>query len=191
MRRVGKLIGLVTVVTALAISLNARSSAEKSAGRQAKQAPQPGPEMQRLNFLIGTWDTQSRYEKSAMTGDGSAQSGWYKAQLGPGGFSLLADFEEEGPAGKEIGHQILSWDPKKDAYTTVVVGNSFPGAVIGSAKWEGDNLVVMSEMGEGKGAIHLRAVYLHPQGAVVHIEESMSVGDAPFQLIYKSTATKK
>jgi hypothetical protein len=155
------------------------------------QAPQPGPEMQRLSFLIGSWDMQGEYQKTAMTGDGGKIGGWFKAQPGPGGFSVIADFEEAGPLGKEIGHEILSWDPKKAAYTTVVVGNSFPGAVIGSAKWEGEDLVILSEFGEGASAAHLRAVYLHPHGNVVQIEESMSTGNAPFQLIYKATATRK
>ncbi len=56
-----------------------------------------------------------------MTGDGGKASGWYKAQLGPGGFSVIADFEEDGPLGKEIGHEIFSWDPKKNAYAIVIV----------------------------------------------------------------------
>jgi hypothetical protein len=191
MRRAGILVGLASLVALVGISLRAGSIARRATATQEQQAPKPGPEMQKLSFLIGSWDTQSEYEKSAMTPNGAKQKGWYKAQLGPGGFSVLADFEEDGPAGKEIGHEIISWDPKKDAYTTLVVGNSFPGAVMGTAKWEGENLVIQNEMGEGKSAMHLRAMYLHPHGNVVQIEESMSIGDAPFKLIYKSTATKK
>jgi hypothetical protein len=187
MRRAGMLIALTLLFATVAISLRARSVADGQDG----QAPKPGPEMQKLNFLIGAWDTQSEYLKSPMTPNGATQKGWYKAQLGPGGFSVIADFEEDGPVGKEIGHELLSWDPKKAAYTTVVVGNSFPGAVTGTAKWEGDNLVVLNDFGEGANANHLRAVYLHPQGNVLHIEESFSAGGAPFQLMYKATATKK
>jgi hypothetical protein len=43
-----------------------------------------------------------------MVPQGGKAPGWYKAQLGPGGFSLIADFEADGPFGKEIGHQVLS-----------------------------------------------------------------------------------
>lgn len=203
MRRAGMLIGFACLGAMATISLYARSSAERSAGgrvahtvrrsagAQARQAPQPGPEMQRLNFLIGVWDTKSEYLKSPMAPDGAKQNGWYKAQLGPGGFSVIADFEEDGPAGREIGHELLSWDPKRVAYSTVIVGNAFPGTVIGTAKWEGDDLVVSSEFGDGASAVHLRAVYVHPQGNVLQIEDYSSVGDAPFKLIYKATATKR
>lgn len=185
MRRARMLIALACLCAMAVVSLNAGSSD----GRQAMQAPQPGPEMQRLNFLIGSWNTQSEYEKSPTMPNGGKQDGWYKAQLGPGGFSVIADLEENGPEGKDIGHEIISWDPKKNAYTVVVLGNAFPGAVMGMAKWEGEDLVILNELNEGK--VHLRAVYLHPQGNVLHIEESFSVGDAPFKLMYKATATKK
>jgi hypothetical protein len=187
MRRGGKLAGLMCLLALLAISLSAGSSAERSSGRQTKQAPQPGPEMQRLGFLLGTWDTLSKYEKTPTSGGSGKQAGWYRAQLGPGGFSIIADFEEDGPEGREIGHELISWDPKKNAYTTVTVGNAFPGAVIGTAKWEGEDLVLENSV----GAVHLRAAYLHPEGDVLHIEESMSMGDAPYQIVYKATATKK
>src|SRR5579864_4518854 len=143
MRQAGKLIGLLFVLAMLAITIcvSARAFAGNRAARQTMEAPKPGPEMQKLNFLIGTWDMQAEYLKTPMTGDGGKATGWYRAQLGPGGFSIIADFEEDGPLGKEIGHEIFSWDPKKNAYAIVIVGN-FPGAAVGSANWEGDNLVI-------------------------------------------------
>src|SRR5580704_10379527 len=104
MRRTGILIALTCVFAMAAISLNAR----RDDRRQAMQAPQPGPEMQRLNFLIGSWDTVSEYEKSPMMPNGGKQNGWYKAQLGPGGFSVIADLEEDSPLGKDLGHEIIS-----------------------------------------------------------------------------------
>src|ERR1700683_3400078 len=120
-----------------------KSSADKKAAEAQMQAPQPGPEMERLKFLVGTWDVKAEYVKSPMLPAGGRDDGWYKAQLGPGGFSIIADFEGDGPMGKEIGHEVLSWDPKQNAYATVTVGNSFPGAIIGSSRWEGDKVVTL------------------------------------------------
>jgi hypothetical protein len=197
MRRAAMVIGLVCVFSVAAVSLNAGYPERTRGGRVAgpplrqTQAPQPGPEMQRLNFLIGTWDTVSEYEKSPMMPAGGKQKGWYKAQLGPGGFSVIADLEEDSPAGKDIGHEIVSWDPKKGVYDVVVLGNAFPGAILGTGKWDGDDLVILNDVGSGASAVHFRAAYLHPQGNVLHIEESFSVGDAPPKLMYKATATKR
>ena len=99
MRRVGALIALMSLVAIAAIGLNAESSMGRAESRQANEAPKPGPEMQKLNFLIGEWDMQAEYLKTPMTGDGGKATGWYKAQLGPGRFSVIADFEENGPLG--------------------------------------------------------------------------------------------
>jgi hypothetical protein len=188
MHNAKKVLGFMVLVAMLGIGLPAQqSSTEKPASPPAIQAPQPGPEMQRLNFLLGDWTMDGEYLKSPMTGNGAKQTGWYKAHLGPGGFSIIADFEADSSLDNEIGHELLTWDPKKDAYTTVTVGNGFGGAIIGSAKWEGDNLVIQTEFGK----MHMRAVYSHVGEKTIQIEESYQTGDAPYQLIWKATATKK
>lgn len=166
-----------------------KSSADKKPAEM--KIPQPGPEMERLKFLVGTWDVSAEYEKSPMTPGGGKIMGWYKAQLGPGGFSIIADFEEDGPMGEEIGHELLSWDPKQNAYATVTVGNAFPGAVMGTSRWEGENLVTEIQFDAGGGTVHLRSVYSNIQAKSVHIEESIQGADGTSQVIYKADAIKK
>ncbi len=63
MRQVGELIVLMSLVAvpAIAIGVNAGTSERKGESRQAMEMPKPGPEMQKLNFLIGTWDMQAEY----------------------------------------------------------------------------------------------------------------------------------
>jgi hypothetical protein len=192
MRKAGMVLWFVVLVAVLGIRLGAQqSSTEKPASPPKMQAPQPGPEMQRLNFLVGDWTLDGEYLKTAVTGNGAKQTGWYKAHLGPGGFSIITDFEADSTLDNEIGHELLTWDPKKDAYTTVTVGNGFPGAIIGIAKWEGDNLVVQTEFGTGAAMMHIRAVYSHVGEKTIQIEESFQKGDAPYQTMWKATATKK
>lgn len=152
--------------------------------------PKPGPEMERIKFLVGTWETKGEYLKSKMVPNGAKADGWYKAQPGPGGFSLIADFEEDGPFGKEVGHQVFSWDPQKNWYTVVTVGN-FPGAVVGHARWEGDNLVTEADVDTGGMKFSERSVYSNVKEKSVHIEESMKLGDAPFAPMYRADAVKK
>jgi len=188
MRKAGMMLGFVMLMAMVGIRLRAQqSSSPQPASPPAMQAPQPGPEMQRLSFLVGDWTMDGEYFKSPMTGNGAKQTGWYKAHLGPGGFSIIADFEANSTLDNEIGHELLTWDPKKDAYTTVTVGNGFPGAIIGIAKWEGDSLVTETAF----GAMHLRAVYSHVGEKTLQIEESYQSGDAPYQLIWKASATRK
>jgi hypothetical protein len=193
MRRIIMACGLVLVLAVFcrtAVRAQQSSADKTAAAPAAMQAPTPGPEMDRLKFLIGTWDVQGEYLKTPLTGEGGKQTGWYKAQLGPGGFSIIADFEDESPLGKEIGHELFAWDPATSGYTTATVGN-FPGLIVGKAQWEGDNFVTQLDFNMGGAVIHNRAVYSHVDEKTFHIEESYRMGDAPYQLMWKATATKK
>jgi len=182
---------IVAMCWTCAISMAQEKSKEASgATAGAPEMPKPGPEMAKLNYLIGSWTMTAEYVKSPMMPEGAKQTGWYKAQLGPGGFSVIADFEADGPAGKEIGHEILTWDPAKNAYTVVTVGNSFPGAVMGVGKWEGGNLAIETAFEMGGQTMHMRAVYTNPTDKEVHIEEFLQAKDGTWQLIWKGDATK-
>jgi hypothetical protein len=190
----------VTLVTLTAVlflvglldhsSRSQAASFSRSPAQEKQAMPRPGPEMDRLKFLLGAWDYKGEYAKSPMLPDGGKVTGWYKARLGPGGFSIIADFEGDGPLGAEIGHQMLTWDSAENAYKVYTVGN-FPGAVIGTARWDGANLVTNSEFGEGAAKMKLRSVYTNIQEKSTNIEESFSVGDAPFQPLLKAVTTKK
>ncbi len=164
---------------------------EKQAGPAAPAMPKPGPEMERLKFLLGTWEFKSEYQKTPMLPQGAKETGWYKAQMGPGGFSVIADFDADGPMGKEIGHQLLVWDPKEKTYKLFTLGNSFPGVIAATARWEGGELVTSAEFSEGGMKMSLRSVYKDIQEKSVTIEEWLKAGDAPYQLFLKTIATKK
>lgn len=154
------------------------------------QIPKPGPEMAKLNFLMGSWTMTAEYLKSPMVPEGMKQTGWYKAQTGPGGFSVIVDFEADGPQWNEIGHEILTWSPKKNAYVVYTVGNGFPDAVVGMGHWEGGNLVIESSFEMGDKVSHTRAVYVNPTDTKVHIDEYVQSKDGSWKLIWKGDATK-
>lgn len=166
------------------------SSADKKPAAGAMQMPTPGPEMDRLKFLVGNWDMNAEYLKSPMLPAGGKETGIYKAQLGPGGFSVIADFDVDGPMGKEIGHEIFSWDPKQKAYIVFLVGN-FPGTVTGTSHWEGENLVLETQFGAGADSMHMRSTYSNITEKSVHMEESFRGADGTYQAIWKADAIKK
>jgi hypothetical protein len=194
-------ITLVTLVLGAAWMVAARaqqsSSSDKKPTEDKKpaeaqmQMPQQGPEMERLKFLLGSWDWKAAYLKSPEMPNGGDDSGWYKAELGPGGFSIIADFEADGPMGKEIGHQILSWDPKQKGYLAVTVGNSFPGALIGSSHWEGDNLVTDGQYDEGGVTMHVRSTYSNITAKSTHMTDAFLAPDGTYHVIWEGEATRK
>jgi len=193
MKRISRKIGGAAIAAALIVCSVAAwrpFQDKKEPADAAKQMPKPGPEMERLKFLIGSWDWDAEYLKTPMVPDGGKSKGWYKAQLGPGGFSIIADFDADGPFGEEIGHQIIAWDKKQNAYTSVIVGN-FPGAVIGKSHWDGDNLVTETEFSSGGVTMHMRSMYTDIKDKSTRMEESSQVGDGPSQVIWKGVATRK
>jgi len=179
------------VAAMLAVPAAAQESRQNDKPKTPEmQALRPGPEMDRLKFLLGTWDLKAAYEKTPLLPQGGAETGWYKARLGTGGFSVLADFELDGPLGKEIGHEVIDWDPKQNAYSFITAGN-FPGVVVGTARWEGGSLVMRSEVRQEGNIVHLRITYSNIQEKSVHMEEFFQAGDAPERLLWKGDATKK
>jgi hypothetical protein len=193
MKRMIQIMKIVAIASAFVIAAVAQEPSEqkKPATQEIKAPPKPGPEMDRIKFLIGRWNTDSEYEKTPMIPEGGKSMGWYEARLGPGGFSVIADFEENGPLGPEIGQEVISWDPKQGAYTVVTVGNAFPGTVIGKSRWEGDKLVTEHDFVRNGTTMHLRSEYSDIKDHSTHIEEFVQVGDSPPQLLWKSYAVKK
>jgi uncharacterized protein len=168
------------------------AAAALACAARAQEMPGPGLEMDKLKFLVGEWEVNAEYLKTPMIPNGGKATGWYKARLGPDGFSIIADFGSEGPLGPEIGHEVISWDPKQNVYIGSTSGN-FPGMVLSRQHWDGDNLIADSEFDTGSAKLQLRSVYVkvQPNAASVHIEESFRMGDAPYQLMYKADAVKK
>jgi hypothetical protein len=189
-KRMRQIMKIVAIASAFVIVAGAQEPSEQKTTQEMK-APKPGPEMEHIKFLIGRWNTDSEYEKTSMIPEGGKSTGWYEARLGPGGFSIIADFEENGPLGPEIGHEVISWDPKQDVYTVVTVGNAFPGAVIGKSRWEGSKLVTQHDFTENGTTMHLRSEYSDLKEHSTRIEEFVQAGDSPAQLLYKSYAVRK
>ena len=183
---------LTAALLALAASLapaGARQAAEKAAS-PAQQKPEGLVQMEKLQLLVGTWSYTETWEKSAFTPNGSSGPGTYEARIGPGGYSLIIDFTTHASFGDEIGHGILTWDPKEKTYKEYIVGNAFPGCAIFTGHWEGDLLVFEGEFEGGGKKTTLKTTYTEWTPKSITILEYYRAGDAPFQLLQTTKATK-
>lgn len=168
-----------------------QGSAESKPLAAAPKPPKPGPEMEKLAFLLGTWTFTEKYEKSPLIPNGGEGSGMYKAVTGPGGFSILADFTSSGPDGDESGHGIYTWEPKENSYKAYFFGNKFAGSFVVTGQWEGGNLVLAGDfLMEGK-KVSFKEVYSDITPRFLTIVESVSVDGGPYHLFAATKATKK
>jgi len=169
------------------------SSAQESTQRTQSTAsvPKSSPEMDKLAFLIGTWSAADIYEKSPINPNGGQGSGLYKTISGPGGFSLLTDYQYTGPHGESIGHQILTWDPKAAAYIGYLVSSAGPGCTIVIGKFEGPNFVLTGEFDARGRKIAVRLIYSDITDRSMTFKQYNSVDRGPFALFGTTVFTRK
>jgi len=165
---------------------------EKTAEKPAAVAAKPGvAEMERLKFYLGEWDYTETYPKSAFTPNGGVNTGIYTSKLGPGGQSLINTFHSQGPVGDFEGLLIMTWDAREKAYKAYVFGNDFPGAIVETGQFEGDELVYRSELPAQGVTLKLsNRTRLTGPGTLVS-EESMAMPGQPEKLFVRVEAKKK
>jgi len=149
------------------------------------------PELQKLSFPLGNWHYVQTYEKTPMTPDGGTGEGSYRAAAGPGGESIITEFEES--SGKMAGisaHEVFAWDAGRKAYVGYAFVSNSPGCFLRGGTWEGGQLIFTREIIAGPNTIHMRFVYTEAKSDSVVVQTSMAVGDAPLALAMTTKASR-
>jgi uncharacterized protein DUF1579 len=139
---------------------NAQTQAESSSAGPAASAkiaasaavPEPlasAPiEMKRLAWLVGKWKTEEKYEPGLLASAGGVGYGTETVKIGPGGLSLLSDYEGQGPRGAITGHGVIAYDRETDGYKISWSDNRNPSGsrLNGTGDWESETLVFKGTM---------------------------------------------
>lgn len=144
------------------------------------EMPKPAPEMEKMKWMVGTWDVAETHEKSPW-GPGGPGKGKSVVTLGPGGFSQVLEYNSTGPSGKFAGRGLTAWDPNTKSYRGAWTDSMTPGIMVMDCKEEGQDLVCNGEsMMDGKKmAMRSRAVNPSPAGWSEVME--ISVDGSPYQ----------
>jgi hypothetical protein len=127
-----------TMVT-LFLSLLLASLATSQAGSDASK---PAPEMERLiKMWAGHWSTVEIFEPSDDMPQGKQDKGAETMRPGPGGLSLIGDYESHGAP---FGHLVVTWIPQERVYRSYWTDSTQPGVSVSTGRWEGDKLVFTS-----------------------------------------------
>lgn len=89
----------------------------------------------------GNWTTVEIFEPSDEMPQGKKDKGAETMRPGPGGLSLIGDYESHGA---HFGHMVVTWIPQEHAYKSFWTDLTQPGVSISTGKWEGDTLVFTS-----------------------------------------------
>jgi len=105
MKRLLAIVVLMLVITCLAFGQ-----------QQTAPPPKPGPEVQRLGSLVGTWKTD--------TGEKVTYE-WFD-----GGFSVVGHVENSGPEGKSTELRIITYDSDAKTYSQYRITSTGPGGTL-------------------------------------------------------------
>lgn len=158
---------------------------------QKDAVPTPGAEMDRLKFLQGYWHYVANYEKSSFYPNGGKGSGTYITTEGPGGFSQIAEFSGTNPVGREVRHEVTTWDPEEGAYKSYVFGNNFPGCIVRTGKWDGNTLIFDSTFDFNGMEVHLQWSTTANADGTVTVVEKVATNDGELQPSLTLKATRE
>jgi len=149
--------------TATPVPRPAGEEDEQRAGRPVRFV-EPAPEMKKLSVLIGAWEfTEAwseplRYKRGNYEGvPGEGGYGTLTVRPGPGGFSLVLDYEAHNPMGRVTAQAVLAWDPARRLFELDEIHSAFPGVLNLMGRFEKGDLVFRGKSlrtGE-KGAVRL------------------------------------
>lgn len=168
-----------------------RQTNDSNTSAQTATVSKPEPEMEKLAFLVGTWNASDIYEKSRFAPNGGSGSGVYHTVPGPGGFSILTDHHYTCPQGESSGHQVLTWDPKQRHYVGYVVTSRSPGCITVTGNWEGPTLVLSGEFEANGMKVSFKEVFSDIAGTTMTLRQYNSIDGAPAQLFGTTKFTRK
>ncbi len=136
-----RLIAVLVVFTSFVFAQQVKDY-KPSAAQAGMQMPQPAPEMEKLTkALTGNWLIQEKVFPGPFAPQGANGKGSESIKRGPGGFSLLMDYQGSA-LGPFTGHGITTWSPDTKQYETAWVDSFTPGGIFTmTGKWQGDTMV--------------------------------------------------
>jgi hypothetical protein len=108
------------LATCVAISLGALQLAALG---QVPQPPKPGPEHERLGYVVGTWTIEGEMKPGPM-GPGGKMTSTETCEWYEGRFSVICRSEGKTPMGPNKNMGILGYSPEEKVYTYYGVDNS-------------------------------------------------------------------
>ncbi len=155
--------------------------------------PKPGPEMAKVQFLVGHWHVEEVVEPGAM-GPGGKGHGSASVTSGPGGLSVHVVYTSESPKGPIPGFKgegLMAWDGEAKVYKQAWTDNYGAALMISTGHWEGEVLVFETEgtmMGKAFKSKD-RFTGISANGFTISTEMSMDGG--PMQKVMALVHTRK
>ena len=122
---------------------------QPAAARDQTQEPKPGIQIERLlRAFEGTWAINEEIAPDPALPKGGTGDGRIVWRPGPGGFSVVEDYQSKQGTREVAGLGVFWWDESAGGYHTIWCDSTNPGGCISFknvARWEGTQLVLVED----------------------------------------------
>src|SRR5262249_41890814 len=132
----------------------------------------------------GSWSTAEEFEPGAMGPKAMTGGGTEVIRRGPGGFSLISDYNSKNPGGSFVGHGIIAWDDKNHIYNFVWLDSTSPALSTMTGKWESGDLVFTTNTEVGGKPTYLKLTYRDLKPDSFTLTEEASTEGGPLQRLF-------
>ena len=153
-----------------------------------EQAPKPGPELQKLNYFIGSWTSEGDMKPGPM-GPGGKVSIKDDASWMDGGFFVVFRSTLKSAMGDGTAIAFMGYDPQEKLYTYDEF-NSAGQAVHSKGTLDADTLTWINEMKMGPPTVKARFTQKMVSPTLYSYKFEMSPDGTNWNLVMEGKATK-
>jgi hypothetical protein len=144
--------------------------------------PQPSPEIQKLaTMMSGRWTTREQFFASASVAQNGSGRGMDVIHSGPGGLSLVSEYNSSGSSGKFSGLGVILWQADLESYLLYWTDNIAPGMLLLRGNWQGDKLVFSGDTTSGGSTVYIKQTYSDFTKSSFTFTEESAVQGGPLQ----------
>jgi hypothetical protein len=122
---------------------------QPAAASMQTPAPKPGPQMEKLlRTFEGAWSIDETLAPEPSAPNGTTGEGQIVWRPGPGGFSLIEDYQSKQGDRQVTGLAVFWWDDAAKGYRTMWCDSTNPGGCISFksvARWNGSQLILVED----------------------------------------------
>jgi hypothetical protein len=167
-----------------------KAGAEKKAAAPEKkmEMPKPGPEVKRLEYFAGNWNTEGEIKPNPMMPAGKMTSA-DKAEWFPGGYQLVIHSTGKMPMGSMNGLGIIAYNAEDKVYTYYGI-DSMGFAELSKGTVDGKNWVYTSDSKMGGKVYHGRYSMTEDSPTSYSFKYEMSEDGTNWALIMEGKSSK-
>ena len=151
--------------------------------------PQPGPELKKLDYFVGNWDSTGDSKPGPM-GPGGTMTMQTNAKWMDGGFFVVQNNSFKSPMGDGTGMSLIGYDPQEKVYTYYEF-NSMGEAFQAKGNVDGDTWTWLSDMKMGPQTAKSRFTEKILSPTAYNFKFEMSMDGTTWNTVMDGKATKK